>query len=429
MKKVCIAALLFGFSSLTLAQSSVPPLDPSSTETSVCGDGFHVYYGNGILTESSGANASMNLVREALGERFSEMPMSYFVSYNPTEGVLLDLLEAFAQKLAEDPTLTWQLFFRWVSGWAVGSSLQVMLADYFGADGAHRIAQAAGQLAGPQAYTDPTVVAHVQNYRSALLAGKRVMVVAHSQGNLYANAAYGMLASTHPGDYDLSAFGIAGFASPANLVATGDGYVTSDTDLVIDAVRVIAPATLLENDSSVPPFAAGCWYGHCFDTIYMGAAYPGIRAHSLSVMHATLARLASVSTSAATGPITATLTWDVPGDLDLHAHEPSAHVYYANRYGQVGYLDRDDTNGTGPEHYYASCDGFQAGNYRFGVNYYRGSGSREATVQLSVGGVTYPARAVILNTARGASGNSEPVTLFSVNVEEDGSGGYRATLQ
>lgn len=429
MKKVCIAALLSGISSLTLAQSSVLPLDPSSTETSVCGDGFHVYYGNGILTESSGANASMNLVKEALGRRFDEMPISYFVSYNPTEGALLDLLEAFAQKLAEDPTLTWQLFFRWVSGWAVGSSLQVMLTDYFGADGAHRIAQAAGQLAGPQAYTDPTVVGHAQNYTSALLAGKRIMVVAHSQGNLYANAAYGMLARNNSGDYDLSAFGIAGFASPANLVATGDGYVTSDTDLVIDAVRVIAPATLLDNDSSVPAFPDGCWHGHCFDTIYIGAAYPSIRAHSLSVMNATLSRLASVSTSAATGPITATLTWDAPADLDLHAYEPSAHVYYANRYGRVGYLDRDDTTGTGPEHYYASCDDFEAGNYRVGVNYYRGSGSRKATVQLSVGGVTYPAREVTLATAKGASGNDSPVAFFSVNVEEDSSGAYIATLE
>jgi uncharacterized protein YfaP (DUF2135 family) len=55
------------------------------------------------------------------------------------------------------------------------------------------------------------------------------------------------------------------------------------------------------------------------------------------------------------GPITVTLTWDIQPDIDLHVFEPNFHVYYSAKNGQNGFLDVDDTNGYGPEHYYTNC--------------------------------------------------------------------------
>lgn len=61
------------------------------------------------------------------------------------------------------------------------------------------------------------------------------------------------------------------------------------------------------------------------------------------------------------GAITVEILWDHKPDLDLHIFEPSTsnssgfHIYYRNRTGISGYLDVDDTNGYGPEHYYTSC--------------------------------------------------------------------------
>jgi hypothetical protein len=50
------------------------------------------------------------------------------------------------------------------------------------------------------------------------------------------------------------------------------------------------------------------------------------------------------------GLFRATLTWDRPGDLDLHVVTPSgAVINYITRSGGGGSLDRDDTAGTGPE--------------------------------------------------------------------------------
>ena len=65
------------------------------------------------------------------------------------------------------------------------------------------------------------------------------------------------------------------------------------------------------------------------------------------------------------GIITIQLTWDHQPDLDLHVYEPGyddpslnirGHVYFANPQGKFGYLDVDDVNQYGPEHYYASYD-------------------------------------------------------------------------
>lgn len=401
------------------------------TDTSLCASGYSVFFGNGIRTEIIGAQASARRVRAMLGLEYDGEPMTYSLSYNPTEGIFGDLLEVFEQKLAEDWTLSWQLFFRWVSGQFVSSTLQNILEDYFGFDGPNRIEAAAARLAGSTGYSDPTVLQHVSNYDSELLAGKRVLVVSHSQGNLYSNAAYSGLQRLGRTQYDLNAFGIAAIATPATNVATGDDYVTSDTDLVIDSLRnIVSPATLAANDFSVPSFPVGDRLGHGFQEVYISQSYPAIRTHSLNVMRSTLARLSNVTPSeAAFGPLTATLTWNINGDVDLHAYEPAAHVYYAAPAGYVGYLDRDDTVTTGPEHYYTSCANFAPGNYRFGVNYYSGSGPRTATIQLSVLGVNYPARSIVLTTPEGSGGNSSPSILFEVDVVTDDNGGYRATVR
>ena len=50
------------------------------------------------------------------------------------------------------------------------------------------------------------------------------------------------------------------------------------------------------------------------------------------------------------GALRFTLTWDRPGDVDLHVVTPGGQeIYYAARTQQGGTLDRDDTTGTGPE--------------------------------------------------------------------------------
>lgn len=419
MKKLSIA--LFAITLATNSYAQTP-------ETFLCNNGYSVFFGNGVNTEPTGAYNSTVRIKAMLGESYDNEPISYAASYNPTETILSDLLEAFAQKRAEDPTLSWQLFFRWVSGRFITSSLQIALEDFMGIDGSQRIAQVATRLSSPQAFTDQTVVGHASTYFSAMLAGKRVMLVSHSQGNLYANAIYSRLSNINSNDFDIDAFGIAAVASPANFVASGDNHVTSDTDHLIDAVRIVAPATLASNDNSVPFLTSADYLGHGFLEIYTNSQF-GIRNHTQNVMNSTLDRISQVTPRFSGGPITATLTWSSPGDIDLHTYDPSSHVYYANTQSSIGHLDRDDTTGTGPEHYFAACNNFQAGNYSFGVNYYSGSGSKQATIKLSVLGVDYPSRTVTVTTPRFSSGDNSPTILYRVLIEDTNNGSYSATVQ
>jgi hypothetical protein len=50
------------------------------------------------------------------------------------------------------------------------------------------------------------------------------------------------------------------------------------------------------------------------------------------------------------GELRFTLTWDRPGDLDLHVVTPEGReIFYRNHFGNGGTLDHDDRTGTGPE--------------------------------------------------------------------------------
>lgn len=401
-------------------------------QTALCQTGYSVFFGNGILADFASYNTSIARIEATFGTTYEGNPITkYQISLNPTDELFRDLLEAFSQKLAEDPTLSWQLFFRWASGQFINQALATVFSDYIGVNGAQKIAQAATRLSSPVAFSDRTVVDHASTYKSELLAGQRVLLVAHSQGNLYANAVYRKLLSEPSTDYNLNAFGIAAVATPANSVATNDTYVTSDTDLIMQVVRVVAPATLSSNDSSVPLFPAGDRFGHGFNEIYYSLTrYSELRFHTGHVMETTLSRIAAVATTtSANGPITATLTWNSPADVDLHTFEPTAHVYYANLRGPVGFLDRDDTRGTGPEHYFASCSGFREGEYSFGVNYYSGSGPKTASVKASILGVNYPARSIVLTSPEGRSGDSSPAILFRVTIGKDTNGKFNATVR
>ncbi len=125
------------------------------------------------------------------------------------------------------------------------------------------------------------------------------------------------------------------------------------------------------------------------------------------------------------GPISVTLTWGEQPDMDLHIFEPNwSHVYYANPYGLYGYLDRDDTNGYGPEHYYVdSCDQIEPGTYKVAVNYYRGDGPEVANIQVQAGDMIRDF-SVPMAIPMGSYGNNRAWPVAHVEVTEESDGRY-----
>ena len=72
------------------------------------------------------------------------------------------------------------------------------------------------------------------------------------------------------------------------------------------------------------------------------------------------------------------LTWDKDmSDVDLYVYEPDGTVvWYENLQGH-GQLDRDDTDGYGPEHYTLTVNNAIHGTYRIRVHYYDTNGQTE----------------------------------------------------
>lgn len=78
------------------------------------------------------------------------------------------------------------------------------------------------------------------------------------------------------------------------------------------------------------------------------------------------------------------LTWDGPGDIDLHLYLPNGeHCYYKNSRTSLGaFLDFDNTARDGPEH--IVMDKAAAGRYRMTVLYYAAADAIKSPVRWSV---------------------------------------------
>ena len=70
------------------------------------------------------------------------------------------------------------------------------------------------------------------------------------------------------------------------------------------------------------------------------------------------------------------MTWDTPTDIDLHVVDPSGEeTYYSSKESKIGgQLDRDDTDGFGPETFMLS--NAIGGKYIVKTKYYGGSGGQ-----------------------------------------------------
>ncbi|MEN8687787.1 MAG: hypothetical protein AB1Z51_10095 [Desulfuromonadales bacterium] len=324
------------------------------------------------------------------------------LSYNHNEGAF-SLLEAFRQRMGDQTASYW----RWLGNLEIAP-------DWF--QSATRSVASGFDLL--EAVVDEDLRRHIQRYEGLLMAGNRVLVVAHSQGSLYANAAHTRLAEK---GLPMDAFGIISVANPASRVA-GDGpYFTLLNDLVIYGVSLVYPNTLPGNIENTIDDTD--WTHHSFIDAYLNGDQSGPlivdtvlnESEALSWPEAQVGR----------GPISVTLTWGEQPDVDLHIFEPNwSHVYYADPIGESGHLDHDDTSAHGPEHYYVgNCDQLETGRYGVAVNYYRGSAPETAHIQIQAGDIIRDF-STYLFMAYGSSGNSRARTVANIDVIDDPHQGY-----
>lgn len=253
---------------------------------------------------------------------------------------------------------------------------------------------------------------HQAKVQSWALEGRRMLMVAHSQGNLFVNQAYE--AAVGLTGYSGDSIGVVHIA-PASQDRNGP-YTLADLDVVIQGLR-------LEGFGSVPPsnvkIPLDVSMGHSLIDVYLNKELPTYE-HVANNLKNEWSRLQKPSLASDRGIFTATLVWDKNGDIDLHSFEPNGtQVYYQNPTGQSGELDYDDTITRGPEHYNAECseESLQRGTYQFAVNNYSGQTGTKATVMVTTSdNKNVLTKSVIVGEPRGSTGNSSPIIVGSIEV-------------
>lgn len=214
-----------------------------------------LYFGNGMLNDLDDAKDSLSELLTEIESRVQGTELAgkieYEISHNKSGGFFKDFFESTIQNI--DTTST--KFWRYLAGLDV-------VPDFF----QNKYKEHSAAIDKAMVSTYPEIVEHIKKYNDELCSGNKVVVVGHSQGNLFANIAYeGINESV------INGFGVVAVATPDTYVAGNGPYTTIMEDQVIG----IIPGALIRNldnfDSNVNFFD---WSGHKFIDSYLAQQRP-----------------------------------------------------------------------------------------------------------------------------------------------------------
>ncbi|RKZ53916.1 MAG: hypothetical protein DRR16_16945 [Candidatus Parabeggiatoa sp. nov. 3] len=319
----------------------------------VISDAFRVVFSNGELTTPKQAFTAKNELALNMGQTHEGQGITYDLAYNYSTDAFEELLQS------ANP-----------HRWYVELARRVYNWQY--------------QIKAPE------LIDHVEKYREAILQGQKVLVVSHSQGNFYTNLARQLLRFQKPA-IQMSSFGLFGIATPTDNIGgqKTPSYLTNHLD-IITSVPSSLPSnwTLRHADNGGIVNQIGSIPANNLANTYLSPHYDS-RPEIVKGISRALSKLQAPPQVVKSGTMTVTMTWDQgnQNDIDLHVSEPdNTHVYFGSKTGHSGYLDVDNTNGFGPEHYYSDCKKLQVGEYVVGVNYFSDHAKppREVTTTVTI---------------------------------------------
>lgn len=240
-------------------------VDPRLVKNDVCGR-YEIFHINGVDTNLAGAQANLERLQAEFGNAHEEHLISYGLLFNSTAGLAFDLLDSARQVIADYPGLTLREFFRWIRTQIFPDEESARIGLEINA----RIAARLG-LTAPEAYNDADLANMVNTLRSTHQPTGKLLLVPHSQGNLYANLVWERVVtgvSSPPPLFriETNSIGMMGVGTPTYL-RVGE-HVTSRQDLVMRAVRLIAPVSTPQANISLFRSAADL-SGHNFRETYL----------------------------------------------------------------------------------------------------------------------------------------------------------------
>jgi hypothetical protein len=246
MKKFAAAFL----ASSLLALSCPTPLHAASAAA----PGSAIVFVNGINNTFDDAVASLQVLKNEMNARDTGNAYVYANAYNATQGTFSDIYQVFKQKAVEGSSPS--DFWRAVDGNGLPSS---------GMDAALQ-----------QKYIDiltkndiPELPDHLSKYRAYLQQNRKIVLVGHSQGSLYANFEINLLI-TGP-DRAQGRISTVNVGNATRYQLPGSSYLTSSSDAVIKGLSLVQ--TVLPANFSLGLHMLTDPLGHSFPKIYMNESF------------------------------------------------------------------------------------------------------------------------------------------------------------
>ncbi|KVT78875.1 hypothetical protein WT25_20210 [Burkholderia territorii] len=213
-----------------------------------------IVFVNGIGDTFDDAAANLQVLKTQLNARNPSNAYIYGNAYNATQGYFFDVLQVWNQKKIE------------------GSSP----ADFWRAIDGGSIPSGGMSAALEQKYVDilaenqvPELPDHLNQYRAYLKQNRKIVLVGHSQGSLYANFETNVLI-TGP-EQAQGRISTVNVGNAAHYLLPGSSYLTSTSDTVIAALGMIA--AVMPSNFSIDPHPWTDWSGHSFVSTYMNPSF------------------------------------------------------------------------------------------------------------------------------------------------------------
>lgn len=275
------------------------PLDPSVV----------IGFFNGVWNTEDDALGGLRRLEREFGPAHNDSPLKYELFYNQTgcgdrwyqKGACMkDVAEVFIQRSAEIDNQVWgdrwEIFWELLAGThtrsdsftstllgylgGVGNGLLQLLDTTFNAFLNQIVSGWSQLLSSPPTAADQTT--HIATLQAYADQGAAFVLVAHSQGNLFVNAAYDGLKASRP-----TSQAQVVHVAPASPTLRGD-YILSGNDFVILGLNTLGLTSVASYNIIVPPSAQDA-SGHMLEATYLDTtrnAYARIREMVLNAITA-----------------------------------------------------------------------------------------------------------------------------------------------
>jgi hypothetical protein len=240
----------------------------SSSSWAVCPqEKTTVLYLNGVDVKKADAVKSKDkldqVVTNTIGADQADCITFDFV-YNTNEPLFLDFLEAGMQKAEEEVGSIEAFWETYLRGLAQGffPSFASLVESYFST--VDTVIEVGEYVLGDQ------LNEHLVRYRQELNQNRTIVLVGHSQGNLYASAAWNLFTTS-----ERERTHVIAVATPSNTVPGGGPYTTLHKDVL--AATIFAAIGALPANTEMTEDCGSTWLCHGFKEAYLLGAAPRAR--------------------------------------------------------------------------------------------------------------------------------------------------------